>query len=58
MAARLAGPLRLTRREGLPQAPLMLDDTRFGLDRKARLAGPFPLDGGVALSGIEIAYET
>jgi homoserine O-acetyltransferase/O-succinyltransferase len=36
----------------------MLDDARFGLDRKARLPGPFPLDSGAALPEIEIAYET
>ncbi|HYZ47856.1 MAG TPA: homoserine O-acetyltransferase [Sphingomonas sp.] len=36
----------------------MLDDARFGLDRKARLPGPFPLDGGGTLAEIEIAYET
>ena len=33
-------------------------DDRFGLDRVARLAGPFPLDGGASLPAIEIAYET
>lgn len=33
-------------------------DARFGLDRQVRLPGPFALDGGGSLAGIEIAYET
>jgi homoserine O-acetyltransferase len=36
----------------------MIDDTRFGLDRKARLPGPFQLDSGATLPTVEIAYET
>lgn len=36
----------------------MKDDTRFGLDRQVRLAGPLPLDSGAALPEVEIAYET
>ena len=36
----------------------MLDDARFGLDRKVRLPGPFRLDGGASLAEIDIAYET
>jgi homoserine O-acetyltransferase len=36
----------------------MLSDRRFGLDRRVRLPGPFPLDGGASLPEIEIGYET
>jgi homoserine O-acetyltransferase len=34
------------------------DDQRFGLDRRARLAGEFLLASGQALPGLEIGYET
>jgi homoserine O-acetyltransferase len=34
------------------------DDRRFGLARQVTLAGPLALDCGVALSPVEIAYET
>ena len=33
-------------------------DTRFGLDRRAVLAGDFGLASGQSLAGLEIAYET
>jgi homoserine O-acetyltransferase len=34
------------------------DDSRFGLRRQVRLAGPVALDCGVAFGPVEIAYET
>ena len=34
------------------------DDQRFGLARQVALPGPFPLDSGASLPGIDIAYET
>ena len=34
------------------------DDSRFGLGRQVRLAGPLPLDCGVAFGPVDIAYET
>jgi homoserine O-acetyltransferase/O-succinyltransferase len=33
-------------------------DSRFGLDRKVRLLGPMPLDCGLSLAPVDIAYET
>jgi len=36
----------------------MTEDSRFGLARTVTLAGPLELDGGAALSPVEIAYET
>lgn len=36
----------------------MTDDSRFGLRRQVRLAGPLPLDSGAALGPVDIAYET
>jgi len=33
-------------------------DSRYGLGRRATLAGPLALDGGGALSPVEVAYET
>ena len=33
-------------------------DSRFGLDRRMTLVGPLALDGGGALSPVDIAYET
>ncbi|MDQ2879156.1 MAG: homoserine O-acetyltransferase [Pseudomonadota bacterium] len=36
----------------------MTDDARFGLARHVMLPGPLRLDGGAALSPVEIAYET
>jgi len=36
----------------------MTEDSRFGLARTVTLAGPLELDGGGALSPVEIAYET
>jgi len=36
----------------------MLDDQRFGLARHITLSGPLLLDGGAALSPVEIGYET
>jgi homoserine O-acetyltransferase/O-succinyltransferase len=36
----------------------IVDDQRFGLDRRVRLAAPLALDSGAALLGVEIAYET
>jgi homoserine O-acetyltransferase len=36
----------------------MSHDQRFGLDRRVTLPGPLALDGGGALSPVEIAYET
>lgn len=36
----------------------MSDDQRFGLDKKVSLLGPLPLDSGVDLVPIDIAYET
>ena len=34
------------------------DDQRFGLDRHIRLPGPFALESGAVLDGIDIGYET
>ncbi len=34
------------------------DDSRFGLRRQVRLAGPLRLDSGASLAPVEIAYET
>ena len=36
----------------------MSDDQRFGLSRSITLPGPLQLDGGIALSPVDIAYET
>ena len=36
----------------------MIDDQRFGPDRRVTLPGPLALDGGARLSPVEIAYET
>ncbi|MEY3877933.1 MAG: homoserine O-acetyltransferase, partial [Pseudomonadota bacterium] len=36
----------------------MQEDTRFGLDRKARLLGPVRLDSGAEFAPVDIAYET
>lgn len=36
----------------------MSHDQRFGLLRSVTLPGPFPLDGGGSLAGVDIAYET
>jgi homoserine O-acetyltransferase len=33
-------------------------DTRFGLDRRVTLPGPFALAGGQSLAALDIAYET
>ena len=33
-------------------------DTRFGLDRKVTLPGPFRLSGGQSLAALDISYET
>ena len=33
-------------------------DTRFGLDRKVTLPGPFRLSGGQSLAALDIGYET
>ena len=38
--------------------PAMMDDPRFGLDRRVTLPGPLVLDGGASLTPVEIAYET
>jgi homoserine O-acetyltransferase len=35
-----------------------MSDERFGLRRRALLAGPLPLDGGASLPAVEVAYET
>ncbi|GAO40211.1 homoserine O-acetyltransferase [Sphingomonas changbaiensis NBRC 104936] len=35
-----------------------MTDTRFGLNRQARLTGSLMLDGGASLPEVEIAYET
>lgn len=34
------------------------DDSRFGLRRQVRLAGPLRLDSGAVLAPVDIAYET
>ena len=34
------------------------DDQRFGLDRHIHLPGPFKLESGAVLDGIEVGYET
>ena len=39
-------------------ALLMQEDTRFGLDKKARLLGPVRLDSGAEFAPVDIAYET
>jgi homoserine O-acetyltransferase len=39
-------------------APTASTDSRFGLDRRAVLAGTFHLVNGQSLAGLEIAYET
>ena len=39
-------------------APTASLDSRFGLDRRAVLAGAFPLANGLALAGLDIGYET
>ena len=36
----------------------MSHDTRFGLGRHIKLAGPLPLDSGTMLAPVEIGYET
>lgn len=36
----------------------MVEDARFGLDRKIQLDGPLALDSGADLAPVEIAYET
>ncbi len=36
----------------------MIDDARFGLDRRETLLGPLPLEGGGSLAPVTIAYET
>ena len=36
----------------------MPDDPRFGLRRQITLPGPLPLDGGMTLGPVDIAYET
>jgi homoserine O-acetyltransferase/O-succinyltransferase len=41
----------------MKSASISLDE-RFGLDRKVTLAGPLMLDGGGALTHVDIAYET
>ncbi|MDI1294900.1 MAG: homoserine O-acetyltransferase, partial [bacterium] len=41
----------------MASAPLS-DDSRFGLRRQVRLAGPLALDSGAALGPVDIAYET
>jgi homoserine O-acetyltransferase len=35
-----------------------MDDARFGLDRRIKLAGPLKLDSGAFIAPVEIAYET
>ncbi len=39
-------------------AALAPDDSRFGLDRRALLPGPFQLVSGQSLAALEIGYET
>ena len=39
-------------------ARLSPDDSRFGLDRRVLLPGPFPLVCGQSLAALEIGYET
>ena len=34
------------------------DDSRFGLRRQVRLAGPIALSSGASLGPVDIAYET
>jgi homoserine O-acetyltransferase len=36
----------------------MMDDARFGLDRKIRLMGPVQLDSGLQFAPLDFAYET
>ncbi len=36
----------------------MMDDVRFGLDRKIRLMGPVQLDSGTLFAPLDFAYET
>ncbi len=36
----------------------MMDDARFGLDRKIRLMGPVQLDSGTQFAPLDFAYET
>jgi homoserine O-acetyltransferase/O-succinyltransferase len=36
----------------------MMDDARFGLDRKIRLMGPVKLDSGAQFAPLDFAYET
>lgn len=36
----------------------MMDDARFGLDRRVKLPGPLMLDSGAFIAPVEIAYET
>lgn len=36
----------------------MIDDARFGPDKRVTLLGPLPLDGGGSLAPVDIAYET
>lgn len=47
----------MTRAVLLPTAAMM-DDARFGLDRRVKLPGPLMLDSGAFIAPIEIAYET
>src|SRR3546814_1114228 len=35
-----------------------MDDARFGLDRRIKLAGPLKLDSGAFIAPLEVAYET
>lgn len=37
---------------------MTIDDTRFGLDRRVRLAAPLTLASGQVLAGVDVAYET
>ena len=40
------------------QTTQVIDDTRFGLDRRVKLSGPLRLDSGAVIAPLEIAYET
>jgi homoserine O-acetyltransferase len=42
----------------MPATLLAPDDQRFGLDRRARLPGPFALLSGQGLAALDIGYET
>ncbi|MFZ4689400.1 MAG: homoserine O-acetyltransferase MetX [Polymorphobacter sp.] len=42
----------------MPATLLVPTDTRFGLDRRAMLPGPFALASGQALAQLELGYET